>query len=220
MILSHIDVGGGSVDNTNPNSPPNSLARIPLRWMIRECFKAETGIMFNSEGLRNIGFDPASLWPVRPRPPHLQVPQNAKIASIPKSVADPTIPRKVAHETALPNNAGINPDALTQPKQRLSEEEHELLDALQPVYDQLSLHRFWWILELWPIKQRYQHGDKNEWVDRLWFNLGRPRFIPKQRKNGVKVHRSVKMRMDALHEDGSKYVPRAHFDLKYTTWVD
>lgn len=33
-----LDVGGGSV----PNDTPHSLARIPLRWMIRECFLAKT----------------------------------------------------------------------------------------------------------------------------------------------------------------------------------
>ncbi|KAI9455939.1 hypothetical protein BJY52DRAFT_1384548 [Lactarius psammicola] len=38
----HCDVGGGSV----PNGTRNSLARIPLRWMIRECFRANTGIQF------------------------------------------------------------------------------------------------------------------------------------------------------------------------------
>lgn len=33
-----LDVGGGSV----PNDTPHSLARIPLRWMVRECFLAKT----------------------------------------------------------------------------------------------------------------------------------------------------------------------------------
>jgi len=40
MPLSLIgDVGGGSVKNETHNS----LARIPLRWMIREIFLAEAG---------------------------------------------------------------------------------------------------------------------------------------------------------------------------------
>jgi len=45
----HCDVGGGSV----PNDEPNSLARIPLRWMIRESFMVKTGIIFDAEMLRS-----------------------------------------------------------------------------------------------------------------------------------------------------------------------
>ena len=54
-------------------------------------------------------------------------------------------------------------------------------------------------------------------------NMARPRFIPKQAKNGVKVHRSVKLRMEAEYEDarrkGEKYSPRAHFHVE-PTWID
>lgn len=60
------DVGGGSV----PNSTPNNLARIPLRWMIRECFLARTGIQFEAESLRELGLDPATLYPRVMKIPH------------------------------------------------------------------------------------------------------------------------------------------------------
>jgi hypothetical protein len=40
----HCDVGGGSV----LNGTRHSLARIPLRWMIREIFKADVGIIFGA----------------------------------------------------------------------------------------------------------------------------------------------------------------------------
>ncbi|EEB99946.1 hypothetical protein MPER_00241, partial [Moniliophthora perniciosa FA553] len=49
----HCDVGGGSV----PNETRANLARIPLRWMVRECFKANTGIMFDVDRLEKIGLD-------------------------------------------------------------------------------------------------------------------------------------------------------------------
>jgi hypothetical protein len=59
-------VGGGSV----PNDTRNSLARIPLRWMIRQCFILQTGIMFHKEMMKTIGVNPDTLWPVvLPRPP-------------------------------------------------------------------------------------------------------------------------------------------------------
>lgn len=47
----HTDVGGGSVKNDTPHA----LARIPLRWMIRECFECKTGIIFDAVMLQQIG---------------------------------------------------------------------------------------------------------------------------------------------------------------------
>ena len=51
-------------------------------------------------------------------------------------------------------------------------------------------------------------------------NFGRPRIIPKQ-KDGIKVHRSVKIRLDAGNAlvDGKKYVPRAKWHVD-PEWVD
>jgi len=198
----HCDIGGGSVDNDTPHS----LARIALRWMIRECFKADSGILFMADGLRSVGLDPASLWPyVTPRPPPLSV-TNVRIQGIPRA------PPKM-------NYAGV--DSLV--KIEKSEEEHELLDAMSPVYDQLALAKFWWALELLPVKQRYQTST-NHWASYLGANLGRGRFIPSQKKKPIKIHRSVKMRMDTLHEDGTKYVPRASFEaalqLGNVQWID
>ncbi|KAH9932123.1 uncharacterized protein BXZ73DRAFT_101498 [Epithele typhae] len=60
----HADVGGGSVSDTERHS----LARIPLRWMVRECFRTHTGIRFHAELLKDIGLDPAALWPTATMP--------------------------------------------------------------------------------------------------------------------------------------------------------
>jgi len=55
--------------------------------------------------------------------------------------------------------------------------------------------------------------------------MAQPRFIPKQRTNGLKVHRSVKLRMEAEFEDekrrnkGKKYIPKPHFKVE-PTWID
>ncbi|KAG6917743.1 hypothetical protein DXG01_001281 [Tephrocybe rancida] len=199
--VSPLDVGGGSVDN----GTPNTLARLPLRWMIRECFKADTGIMFISESLKLVGLDPASLYPyVQQRPSPLPS-DGAHIQSIPKVVPKPPQPSEVATQTATK-----------------TEEEHELLDAMSPIYDQLDLKWAWWVLELLPMKQRYQKGDAS-WNSYIGANLGRGRFIPKQ-KRVIKVHRSVKQRMDAQYPDGKKYTPKASFDtalaLGNVEWVE
>ncbi|KAJ6479746.1 hypothetical protein C8R45DRAFT_1216250 [Mycena sanguinolenta] len=55
----HCDVGGGSV----LNGTTNALSRIPLRWMIRECFVTKTGILFKAVKLRTAGLEPATLYP-------------------------------------------------------------------------------------------------------------------------------------------------------------
>ncbi|KAJ7704774.1 hypothetical protein B0H17DRAFT_1038540 [Mycena rosella] len=202
----HCDVGGGSVDNETPHN----LARIPLRWMIRECFKTNSGIMFDCDGLRSIGLDPSSLYPhVAPRPPPLAV-GDLRIKSIPSKTQS-----KAQQEAALNNYT--NSEAA--PAVHKTEEEMELQDALCPVYDQLRLAWFWWILEFLPLKQRYQQGN-NAWVTYFGWNMGRGRFIPKQKTNGIRVHRSVKARLEARTESGEQYKPKAAFDLERTTWVD
>lgn len=214
----HCDVGGGSVSNKTRHS----LARIPLRWMIRECFKANTGIMFETESLKEIGLDPSTLYPfVTPRPPPLPVKQEEH--KIRKPPADP-IPVRLHATLTKKRPAEVHAQHVAAaPVPFLgSEEEEELMDALAPAYDQLKMRKFWWLLEIMPLHLRYQRGN-NEWVTRIGSNFARPRFIPKQIKNGVKVHRSVRMRMDAMYEDekkkGKRYRPKAHLRVE-PTWID
>ncbi len=45
-----LDVGGGSVDT----GTKHSLQRIALRWMVGECFDANTGIIFKEDALREL----------------------------------------------------------------------------------------------------------------------------------------------------------------------
>ncbi|GLB40817.1 putative uncharacterized alpha/beta hydrolase domain (DUF2235) [Lyophyllum shimeji] len=202
----HCDVGGGSVDN----GTPHTLARISLRWMVRECFKTQTGILFMADGLRDIGLDPASLYPVvQPRPSALPVEQSLI----------QRIPKKQPAAASYPD--GYQPISSESLK---TEEEHELRDALAPIYDQLELvWWFWWILEVLPQTQRYQLANK-KWEKKFKWNLGEGRYIPRQKKGVVKVHRSVKMRMEAEYPDGTKYRPKASFEraaeLGNLVWVD
>jgi Uncharacterized alpha/beta hydrolase domain (DUF2235) len=164
-----VDVGGGSVSNKTRNS----LARIPLRWMIRECFKANTGILFNVKGLRELGLDPSTLYPfVTPRPAPIPV-GNAVFEEVPKSSSswfqrclsifkgNPP-PDSAPHIVSAPVNTTTAGKAVHVG----TEEEEDLKDALSPIYDQLELHPAWWILEFIPLKLRYQRGD-SKWVSYL-----------------------------------------------------
>ncbi|KAF7326521.1 DUF2235 domain-containing protein [Mycena venus] len=193
------DVGGGSV----AYDTRHSMARISLRWMIRECFKTKSGIMFDCDGLRVIGLDPASLFPhVTPRPPALP--------------AGPLRIRSISSFEAAHREAALrNPDQPASP----SEEEEEMQDAQCPIYDQLSRAWLWWPFEVLPFKQRYQRDD-DSWGTHFRWNLGKGRVIPKQKANGVRVHRSVKTRLEAMAESGGQYKPKAAFDLGRAIWVD
>jgi hypothetical protein len=145
--------------------------------------------------------------------------------NVPSSTGDATM-------TSYPNGD----DTTAPPEPVLTEEEEELRDALSPVYDQLSLKWIWWLLEFIPMKHKYQRSDTTweAWLGFVYtllytvmslnvltrWNLARARVIPKQKK-GYKVHRSVKLRMEAEHEEypGIKYKPRAMFSVE-PTWVD
>ncbi len=52
-------------------------------------------------------------------------------------------------------------------------------------------------------------------------NRGRGRVIPKQRQEGIKIHRTVQLRMQMLKENGKPYEPRAKVISGIApTWVD
>lgn len=176
--------------------------------MIRECFKSNSGIMFQVEELRRLGMDPESLYPVvLPRPPALS-PQ--------------------AHHF-IERSRKIQPDILEEaddeasdddPYYDMTEEEHELMDALSPKYDQLAMKKSWWIGEIIPMRHKFQKSSK-ETVKKWGVNMGKGRLIPGLEDHHVKIHRSVRMRLEAAFEDGKKYVPKvANLDMSKVQWVD
>ncbi|KAF8224463.1 hypothetical protein L208DRAFT_1311097 [Tricholoma matsutake] len=181
----HGDIGGGSVRNTTRHA----LSRISLRWMVRECFKTNTGIMFDTQALRNIGLDPSTLYPfVTPRPPPLPV-GNATL----EKLRSPSMLRRFL--------IGI-------------EEEEELNDALSPIHDELRLRPAWWILEVLPLTVGSQFiMPSHNFVCSP--NLARPRHIS---SDPVKIHRTVRMRMEASYPKGypknKRYSPKSHINVE------
>jgi len=143
--------------------------------MVRECFKANTGIMFNSSALKEIGMDPLTLYPfVKPRPAPLPLSPTDRIRNLPAK----EIPirahnylrkrkEKVPPETEADMHSLIK-EAMKGTKSKTtqflgSEEQEDLHDVLSPKYDQLKVKKGWWVLELLPLHLRYQRGD-NQWV--------------------------------------------------------
>jgi hypothetical protein len=194
--------------------------------------------MFHKDTLPKVGLDPATVYPqVLPRP--LIIFQDPKVHTIP-------VPKPVVvydDRTAVvytDGNAFVN------------EAEEDLADALSPMYDELKLAKFWWILEVIPQKYKYQSSETDRIVSKLTYvdlhisfrhcrcvncgifivvslppsfffrvNMGRPRHVAMQTRNGVKLHRSVKIRMQAQGIVGVKgnYSPLVNLKVE-PTWVD
>ena len=145
----YTDIGGGSV----PNGTRNSLARIPLRWMIRQCFIAKTGIMFHKSTFPKVGLDPDTLYPeVLARSPIILQDRDKHTIPVPK-------PLVVSDDrTAVVYSDG---------GRFVNEAEEDLADALSPIYDQLSLAKYWWFLEWIPQTIKYQDGTTDLMVSEL-----------------------------------------------------
>ncbi|KAF7375712.1 hypothetical protein MSAN_00460700 [Mycena sanguinolenta] len=196
----HCDVGGGSVLNgTRPN-----LAHISLRWMIRECFKADTGIVFSSIELEKLGIQPSHLYPhVRARPKVSAVtPGSLTIQAIEAPGWWPKWSKSSTSET---------PKELDSPN--MSEEALDARDALAPIYDQLALKSWMWqAMESLYTKKSVYDAATQTFSDVWHRHNGAGRTIPpaKETHGGkIKVHRTVQMRMKGTYENGGKYIPKA-----------
>lgn len=164
-----VDVGGGSV----PNRTRHSLARIPLRWMIRECFRSECGIQFEAGRLRDVGLDPRTLYPkVLDRPAPFSI---SSLKVVEQEKRDKKIDGRYelelvcdrCHVYRRPCKSGGSDDG-TATENTLHEnlhppiglEEHEELhDAVQPIFDQLAKKPVWWMLEWIPLVHRVEKAD-------------------------------------------------------------
>ena len=122
----HADIGGGS----HEDDVDTSLSNITLRWMIRECFLAKTGILFDTDLLDDLGLVLKELE---------SNPQDVQTHDI--LGTDPS--------AGTLNEAG--PVGLRPAK--------DIKDAAAQIYDQLLRQKFWWVLELIPMLSTYQKGD-------------------------------------------------------------
>ena len=192
----HADVGGGAVHNNERHM----LSRIPLRWMIRQCFECETGVLFNSAALAEKGLDVQTLFPqytpltrpsVEPPPSLLHRYESGSLGPLSR--------RSSAIET---RNASLsrNPFADDQTPHRqipdmIPEQVEDYFDAMAPINDELVKSYWSWIvLELWPVKVRVQDPHTGVWSKRVRANMGRYRGVPDREPL---VHWTVRQRMES-----------------------
>lgn len=207
----HADCGGGAV----PNETRHMVSRIPLRWMIRQTFECDTGILFHTDVLAEHGLDVDTLWPQL-------IPRQAPACGPPPSALDgydedqlPTmterrnsVRRRMAlnelYDSSLVSSKSSNtlPSLKTSsaassasqwyPAGVLPESHEDYFDSLADINDQLEQAKFWWILELWPVKYRVKKAY-GQWTKKTGPNMGRYRTIRTQRPN---VHWTVVQRQE------------------------
>ena len=111
--------------------------------------------------------DPLSLDPVvKPRPPLPLLSPTDRIRNPPAQeipIRTHNYLRKRKQKGPKTTEADMQTLIRKETQGTRSEEEEDLLDVLSPKYDQLRIKKGWWVLELLPMKLRYQRGD-NQWV--------------------------------------------------------
>ena len=161
------------------NSEPNSLARIPLRWMIRETFNTNTGIIFDACMLRReVGLDMdqemgkdvvPTLSPPDPLPPSgdcsaLARPSKGEFegysfrrfpVAIISGLTSPFRWVGRGLHKLCTRDFGDDTDIPTRSERKVPSEieaNEERKDALSPIFDEMRIHPWWKVLEFLPCK--------------------------------------------------------------------
>ncbi|KAG9605802.1 hypothetical protein KCU84_g6463, partial [Aureobasidium melanogenum] len=193
----HADVGGGAVPNEERHKP----SQIPLRWMIRQCFECNTGIIFDTHRLAEEGLDVHMLYPVYqrlerptvgPSPNTMEKYHQGELAPISRR-STLLEAQDSNHKDGLYNlNLYEDIEKRKRSEHWMPEQIEDYFDAIAPINDQLVQAKFWWILELWPIKVRFQSKHEDTWIKKVRMNLGRYRAVQEPEPN---LHWTVQQRM-------------------------
>lgn len=170
----HADIGGGAV----PNDERHKLAQIPLRWMIRQAFECNTGIIFRTAVLAEHGLDVHTLWPKYEK---LGAPTHEPPPSFLEKFESGLPPRSVRRSKLVPiekHENGENFYHLQHPTDEdwTPEQAEDFFDAMSPLNDQLVQVPNWWILEVIPVEYKVP-GKPGEVSMRTGMNLGRYRGV-------------------------------------------
>lgn len=183
----HADVGGGAVKN----EVRHKLANIPLRWMLRQTFECNTGIIFDTAKLAECGLDVHTLHPIYTRLERPQVgPPPSMVNKYKEGTLSPLTKRSSALEPQDDSEEGVYNIKYLDEKVDHPEKQHwvpeqveDHFDADATVNDQLVQAKGWWVLEYWPIKYRVQKKDSDAWEKVVGMNRGRYRAIQEPEPN-------------------------------------
>jgi hypothetical protein len=164
--------------------------------MIRQCFECNTGIMFDTTSLAEMGLDVPTLWPAYKTPKKPIVgPSPALIEKYGSGLLEPLIrqstPEKRQKTLEVTDIYNETTESVLTPD-LIPEQAEDHFDALAPINDQLALAKGWWLLEFWPIKVRVLSKNPERWEKRVRWNMGRFRPI---RQREPMLHWTVQTRM-------------------------
>ncbi|KAF4548372.1 Hypothetical protein D9617_28g064780 [Elsinoe fawcettii] len=196
----HADVGGGAVENERRHK----LAQIPLRWMLRQCFECDTGIIFKIHCLAEQGIDVHTLWPTYTP---LGIPHTSPSACLLERHKNGDIPPICRRSTVLRAVDEEDPHSLHEVALWKDERQKEMkddwipehtedyFDSISDIHDQLVDTKAWWILEFWPTKMKLQLQDSRKWIRFVSLNLGRYRAVQDLSPN---LHWTVQQRIKSI----------------------
>ena len=201
----HADVGGGAVHNNERHM----LSRIPLRWMIRQCFECDTGVIFHSTSLAEKGLDVETLFPKYRR---LARPAVEPPPSLMNKYESGSLGPLSRRSTALENrNASLSSNPFSDDKgynnhsnypsrvpsavaDMTTEQMEDYFDSLAPINDQLvDAYWSWIFLEIWPVKLRLQDPHTGVWSGKVRPNMCRYRGVQDAEPL---MHWTVRQRME------------------------
>ena len=202
----HADIGGGAV----PNDERHKLAQIPLRWMIRQAFECNTGIIFKTAVLAEFGLDVHTLWP---KYENLKAPAHGPPPSFLEKFDKDLPPRSIRRNKLVPIDKHENGEQLYHLKNHTDEDwtpeqVEDFYDAMSPLNDQLIQAPGWWILEVWPVQYKVPRGH-GEVSIRTGMNMGQYRGVEDVEPN---LHWTVLHRVQHIgYKIGVRTAP-------HTTW--
>lgn len=170
----HADVGGGAV----ANDERHKLAQIPLRWMIRQAFECNTGIIFKTKSLAEFGLDVHTLWPKYKR---LTAPSHGPPPSLLEKYKSDLPPRSIRRSKLVPIDKHEKGEDFYHLRGHADddwtpEQVEDFYDAMSIMNDQLIQAPTWWILEFWPVQYKVPTVP-GEVLVRTGPNLGRYRGV-------------------------------------------
>lgn len=177
----HADIGGGS----HKNSVNDSLSFIPLRWMIKECLLAGTGILFDQRALSIFGFDFKELketlrqeFTARGLSFHgfgfESHPESFNLSTKPPPTSTTAPTEHVSTSESSVTSRWFSVPSHLMPNLHQIFYDHSLLnlaiqhtrdarDCAAHIWDQLDIQKAWWILEILPMLTTYQTAD-GTWI--------------------------------------------------------
>lgn len=187
------------------NGERHMLSRIPLRWMIRQCFECNTGILFGTASLAETGLDVPTLFPVYqevkkpivgPSPNMIEKYEQGILQPLEKRSTVLRIDeekKKTKVEAELRRQISSAAERRRLEAELLPEQVEDWFDSLAPINDMLEIAKGWWVLEAWPVKVRLFDSKKDHWRKAVRMNLGRYRAV---REHDPKMHWTVEARIE------------------------